>query len=76
MIPATLKRYSNIIDSVDKEYDTGFSDRPNGVNYWVYLKKGYIHSYNAIHHIHEETLKICLEELSHVVPCNCDSCKI
>lgn len=67
-IPATLKRYADMIDSIDDERAV-----QNG--YWVNLRNGYIDAESGCHAIHEDTLVACASRLRwYVKPCQCEDC--
>jgi len=52
-----LEKYKDIIDSYDREenYDAGHRD----LDYWIYLKEGYVCTGTECGTIHEYTIKDC-----------------
>ncbi len=67
-IPASLRRFSSLIESVE-------DDRKNQNGWWVYLKNGYICTSSETHQIHEDTLSVCASILtSEIAPCQCSDC--
>ena len=55
-----LKKYGDVIESIHRENNYG-------VDYWIYLKKGYICKETECGTIHEYTLKDCEAMLRCVV---------
>lgn len=75
-LPKSLEKYSDLIQEAFQEHDTGFSERKDGLNWWIWLKNGFIDSESGCHSIHEETLKECIFRLKYYVKgCVCESCK-
>jgi hypothetical protein len=66
-IPATLRRFSPMILSIDDERSID-----NG--YWVNLKHGFIDEESGCHAIHETNLKECASRFVFVKPCTCNDC--
>jgi hypothetical protein len=59
-------RKRHLIETISNERDSG-----DGI--WVYLKPGWIA--DEVHHVHEDTVRECLEALKEVRRCNCEECQ-
>lgn len=55
-----IEKYGDVIASIDREYN-------DGLDYWIYLKEGYICVDMECGTIHEYTLKDCERQLKLVV---------
>jgi hypothetical protein len=55
-----LKKYGDIVESIHREYN-------DGVDYWVYLKNGFICPIMECATIHEYSLKECEKMLKSVI---------
>lgn len=65
-LPACLRKYSRLIESVSDE-------RGSGDGYWVYLVKGWI-DHGGTHCVHEDTPEECAEMMSMVERCTEPGC--
>jgi hypothetical protein len=70
-IPATLKRYVNMIDEIEDYRSQG----PDGDGYWVHLKPGYILQPDGVHSIHEDNITQCADQFGRVEKCECQECQ-
>lgn len=59
------KKYENMIESVDKDFD----------GYWAYSKKGFMFENTGTHTAHGETQKEFLSDLRSITKCECKDCK-
>ena len=67
-VPASIRKWHAIIDEIVDE-------RSDDNGYWIYLKSGYVNTMHDVHHIHENTLSECVEQLRDFVePCKCSEC--
>lgn len=60
-----IDKYKDIIESVHREYN-------DGVDYWIYLKDGFICSDTECGTIHEYNIKDCASALKNVIKVGSD----
>ena len=61
--------------NLEKYVDEIIDERSDDNGYWVYLNYGYKCSMGASPHIiHEDTVKMCIDYLRYVEPCECKEC--
>ena len=60
-----MDKYGDIIDSIHREYN--LCDGTRNVDYWIYLKDGYICKDMECGTIHEYSLKECEKMLKNVI---------
>ena len=72
-IPASLNRWSKMIDEIEDYRDQG----PGGDGYWVHLVPGFIQSDQKVHSFHEDNITQCADVFKSglVTPCACAECK-
>lgn len=71
-IPASLKRWSHLIEEIEDYRAQG----PDGDGYWVHLVPGYRNTMTEIHSVHEDNITQCAAVFQgkFVEPCKCAEC--